>query len=512
MKQLFTLLVAFTSLISLGQCPVGDVEFNSQSDVDIFVSLYPNCTQIDGNLTIDSQSDENPVENLTGLSGLEVISGNLVILSLSQMDEDTGEVIPGSLEGLEGLTSVSELLIGIDALFLNYHIQSLEPLSNLSGSIDRMILSKTTFYEPLPDFSGLVSMGEFAWRNCNGVEATPAFSNLNQLDRFNVVGNDLFGDSLKTVFIPDIESISGPADSEVSFGIIIQSCHSLENILGGEGLSYVDQIILTTNNSLIDLSAFEEVTEVGRLIIGAYTESNFNSFRNLALANEIVLSPNKVFYGSDQFIDEFTIRIGEDADNLFAYGEGLTINGESIGSLNMTSQFEKLGGLRIDTDDIYEISGFASLDSIVTGTENNGNLYINGRGLNTLPNFENLEGIDGDLILYLDNQVTEVSNMAGFEVLEFIGEELYVFVDPENSTFTSLDGLSALVHCKDVTISGASVFEDISELNDLESLEDIKLYDLPMLSSEVSFPNLSSLAEFVSIGVGFENLPQFPNV
>jgi len=56
-------------------CPMGDVTFASQAQVDSFIINYPNCVRIFGNLTITS----NSITNLDALSRLQVVDGDLNI-------------------------------------------------------------------------------------------------------------------------------------------------------------------------------------------------------------------------------------------------------------------------------------------------------------------------------------------------------------------------------------------------------------------------------------------------
>jgi hypothetical protein len=512
MKELFTLIFALFTLTSFTQCPSGDVEFNSQLDVDNFATNFPDCTEISGNLTIDNQSEENPIQNLTGLSSLETIEGSLTILKIDRIDGETNEIIPGSLEGLENIVTVNELIIGVDALSAAYHIESLAPLSNISSSVERIELSKTIFYEEMPDFSELEELGEFAWRNCNGVGATPQFSNLTSLDRYIVVGNDLFLDSLKTIHIPNVDAISGPSWSDSFYGVIIEECVSLESIVGGSGLSYIESAILSGIDLVNNLSAFDEVVGVRQLRISGCTEGSFNSFLNLESADQIEFYPNGTLFGCSEFIEDFVIRVGENAEALIAIEEGIIIEGNNIGNLSFTAEFDKLGGLSIETENILEIEGFSSLDSIVNTSTSNGRLFIRGLGLNSFPDFSDLSRIDYDLKLFILDEMSGVNNMQSFNALEFIGKELNLYVNNLNTTFSSLDGLESLVHCRDISISGAHALEDVSALTNLEYLSDLKLIDVLSFDSDLSFEGIDNIAVLRLSQCGLESFPNFPNL
>src|SRR5690606_2944469 len=86
---LLSLLVS-TSLF--GQCPT-NLPLVAQAQVDSFSVLYPNCTEISGDLVIQGSA----ITNLNGLANITSITGNLVINQTSALQ---------NLNGLSGLQSV----------------------------------------------------------------------------------------------------------------------------------------------------------------------------------------------------------------------------------------------------------------------------------------------------------------------------------------------------------------------------------------------------------------------
>jgi len=142
MKNSFTILALFLSYLLGAQCPEGDITFNTQTDVDAFLDSFPDCTEISGNLTIDLDDDENQSLNLTGLNQLESIDGVLTILKIHYFDSVLDSIIPGSLEGLDGLQNVSKIQIGEGSGEPTYHIHSLEPLSGIGGHIQFLRLNR----------------------------------------------------------------------------------------------------------------------------------------------------------------------------------------------------------------------------------------------------------------------------------------------------------------------------------------------------------------------------------
>jgi len=43
------------------QCPSGDITLISQEDIDEFATMYPNCTEVVGNLTVGDGSQNNDI-------------------------------------------------------------------------------------------------------------------------------------------------------------------------------------------------------------------------------------------------------------------------------------------------------------------------------------------------------------------------------------------------------------------------------------------------------------------
>lgn len=76
-------------------CPMGDVTFNTQAQLNNFINTYPNCINFDGNMTIGVPSGgTSDILNISGLSNLKSISGDLnivnnpVLTSIAVFDHD----------------------------------------------------------------------------------------------------------------------------------------------------------------------------------------------------------------------------------------------------------------------------------------------------------------------------------------------------------------------------------------------------------------------------------------
>src|SRR5690606_9627588 len=119
-------------------CPVGDIVFLTQAQVDGFMLAYPDCTEITGSLTIQG----NGISNLNGLANITSITGNLVINQASNLSNLDGlsdlESIEGSmgiaqsgvqnLDGLNSLTTIGGALV----LQANSQLNDISGLENIN--------------------------------------------------------------------------------------------------------------------------------------------------------------------------------------------------------------------------------------------------------------------------------------------------------------------------------------------------------------------------------------------
>jgi hypothetical protein len=97
-------------------CLPEGITFSTQAQIDSFPINHPNCTQLEGDVTISGSN----IVNLLGLNGVISIGGDLNI-------EENYALI--SLTGLEGLTSIAGNL----DIFYNNALTSLMGLENVTS-------------------------------------------------------------------------------------------------------------------------------------------------------------------------------------------------------------------------------------------------------------------------------------------------------------------------------------------------------------------------------------------
>lgn len=101
-------------------CFVGEIEINSQLEVDEFSINYPNCNVVFGDLIIEGED----IENLDGLSQIAQINGSLYI------GISSGNPVLTDLSGLSNISSIDGSLW----LIFNEELEDLYGIHNISAS------------------------------------------------------------------------------------------------------------------------------------------------------------------------------------------------------------------------------------------------------------------------------------------------------------------------------------------------------------------------------------------
>jgi len=134
-KLLLVTLISLISLTVLSQsCLPEGITFTTQSQIDSFQILYPNCTEIEGNVTIRGED----IVNLNGLNLLTSIEGNLkighyYIIWMSYACDGTSLC---DLSGLDNLSSIG----GDLRIYCNQFLVSLTGLENLTSIGNDLII------------------------------------------------------------------------------------------------------------------------------------------------------------------------------------------------------------------------------------------------------------------------------------------------------------------------------------------------------------------------------------
>ena len=271
-------------------CLPEGIIFTTQAQIDSFQINYPNCTEIEGYVTIGDNERTN-INNLYGLSALTSINGefniywNPLLASLTGLDniESLGGDLKifacdsiASLTGLENLTIIyGSLSIGHimysgkskSAYCIgNHSLTSIDGLENLSyigenlSIINNDNLENLTGVENLNSIGGDLVIGELGHTGHNAYCCSnQRLKTLTGLNNLVSIGGSLkvyCSDSLTSLTaLSTLISIGGEidigfghADSDIFGNPLLVSIEGLDNIEAGS----IENLYITDNYSLVE--------------------------------------------------------------------------------------------------------------------------------------------------------------------------------------------------------------------------------------------------------------------
>ncbi len=385
--------IANTCGITLPCLPYGNYYFNSQAEIDSFPAHYPNCTELEGNVTISG----NDITNLNGLSNVTSVADSLSI-------RNTPDLV--NLSGLDQLDS-----IGGNLEIENSGLTSLESLENLTSiGGDLYInginsLTSLTGLEGLTTIGGSLIIGQDYYYGGNH-----ALSSLAGLEGLISIGGDLL--------IINNQSLSS-CEAQGICDYLASPSGSIDIYNNATGCNSPIEIANTCGITLPCLP---------------YGNYYFNS--QAEIDSFPAYYPNCTDLQGDVLIN------GNDISNLSGLAAVTSVAGTLsirdnplLANLSGLEQLNSIGGV-----DIYANSSLTSISSLNNVTFIGGNLWIQGNNaLTSLEGLENVTSIGGDLgIVWFNNSLI---NLSGLEQLDSIGGDLII---KGNNSLTSLSGLENL--------------------------------------------------------------------
>jgi hypothetical protein len=369
-------------------CLPNGFTFQFQEDIDDFQADHPNCTEIDGNVTIKGYR----ILNLEGLSALTYIGGELYLFDMDSLN---------SLSGLDNLDSIGGNLI----------IQYNPGLTSLTGLL------------------GVTSVGGYL-----EIENNDRVSDLSGLANLNFIGGKLSiagNDSLATMAgLENVTSLGG--------GLYITSNRSLTSLEGlGNISSIAGDLDIFSNHSLNSLSGLESLDVSS--IVDLYIIYNHSLLAcNEPIICEYLANP----YGSVNIYDnapgcdnpaEVSSSCGIDLQCL-PYGNYYFYSQAGVDEFQLTYPdcADLEGDVNIYFNNITNLNGLNAVTSI------GGNLNISGSAITSLAGLENLHFVGGDIDLS-DND--SLSSLMGLESIDSIGGSL---IFHSNDMLTQIDQLESL--------------------------------------------------------------------
>ena len=207
MKNFYFAITFLFTLIVHSQCPAGSVSFTSQAQINNFITQYPNCTTINGDVIIGGN-----ITNLNGLANITNITGALEIREVSNLE---------TLEGLENLETVGTdfILREVDDLI------SIEALSSLTSVWGEFTVRSCPELISLDGVENVTAVGlGLIIRDCESLISIEG-----------LIGITAVGEILEIVSCPVLASLSG--------------LENIESIAGGEE----GALVIEGNDSLTSL-------------------------------------------------------------------------------------------------------------------------------------------------------------------------------------------------------------------------------------------------------------------
>jgi len=279
-------------------CLPDGINFYSQADIDNFQTNYPNCTEIEGNVTIGNDGYLTDINSLNGLNVVTSIGGDLHIITNENLTSFSGldalEYIGGkfTIEDNDAITDFTGFgsLVTIDG---DFYIVENDNLSNFSGM------------NSLTNINGVFEIGHNLTLSAfTGLSALTSTGGL----EMNYIHN-----------MPDMDGLSGL--TQVNGDLIINSCNGL---LSFTGLTVLEEVSgsfnISDNAELASMSGLESLTTVG---------VDFNFGNNNKLASLVGLSSISSIGGNLQIAGFDILQNLNGLEALTSIGGELYISGNN---------------------------------------------------------------------------------------------------------------------------------------------------------------------------------------
>ncbi|WP_162495552.1 T9SS type B sorting domain-containing protein [Confluentibacter flavum] len=381
LKYIYFIFIFLTFQSFYSQCPVGDVTLGTQSDVDNFISTYPACEIIDGDLIIGFS-----VTDISGITSIKRIEGSLRILY-------SGITTVSNFSNLEFIGGDFELKENTNLTV----IENINQLQTIGGGLK--IYTNYGGLNTIKGFNSLdIVVGEFTIEQNPSLEIISGFDKLKKVGDFQISNND------SLIGIPKFNQLV-----DVGWDLDISGNDLLNTIDGFNSLTEVFLAMnIKFNASLVTILGFDSLNKIQNLNIGEGPITNIPSFSNIININSINITGTKLAY-----LDGFNnLQVIQGIDPHFGI---LYLNGN---------------------DELLEISGFKELKNVdgQFSITNNGNL-------NSLIGFNNL--IETRNINVTANE--SLASLNGLENLMNLGtisgSSLFITSNPSLTDCTALCNL-----------------------------------------------------------------------
>lgn len=431
----------------LGQCPTGDVRLENQSDITSFINQFPDCSELNAGLIIHRLNVNNPISDLSPLSKIKTVQGDLNIrmssVAIADLSIDSvygSFYLSGYIAGDPGISTLKYVGANFVVRSGGYNdFTGFEGLEQINGKLDIQYMNELVSFKGLHNIKSIA--GDFLVSNMEVLE------NFNGLDALDSIGGQ-FGitnnkELLDFTGLDDLRIINGPFN--------VNNNDSLLNFDGLYSLEKTMELEVINNDALINcvgLSALDSVLSR----IAFFKNDNLltlEGLSNLSYADEL--------------------RIHE--SNAFLYPLGLPNAGlyvRFINFLNNQSQLSLLGleGLE-DIGERLNVANCQRFNSV--------------KGL-SLP-----DAITGSFTLYN----TSVADMEAFDNVRYVGGDFKI---QHSDSLLTLPSMSLNTIEGDFILIDAENLQTTKGFQDLESINgNMTLGNLTILTSMDLFGNLQSI-------------------
>lgn len=493
------------------ECPQGDVVLETQHDVDLFLLQYPDCTLIQGNLSIGVGTGNSDISDLEGLQNIEKISGKLSISNTSLTD----------LSGLNSLTQIGSDLI----IKNNMDLENLSALTSLTSINGSAIIIENN--NALMSLSGLDNINPESIVNL-------ILQSSSSLSTCNINSICMYVSTFGSVY-----TISGNAHGCNSFEEVLDACQDIlpECPSGGE-ITFTSQEQLEhfliqypncteitgalningINSNITDLTPLSNITKTGAINIFQTSITNLYGLHNLTISGGTTgISFNNNLINLDELSNLETISgvlfitDNSQLNSIEALSNITELIGLDIRNLpSLTSLYGLHNLASVEWDSSGDVSitgenGFTTLEGLNSLTLINGSLT-----LQNLPNLTSLEGLNNLQAVAeiriqnnpLLNSISALENLddndTNYEGISVGGIHI-----SKNASLESLHGLHNLTTTGDLLIENCNSLTNLSGLDSLETIGSVALMfgSLQILNNS-SLVDLSGLANLTAIGGG----------
>jgi len=414
---IFTIHCSLITIHCLSQpCLPEGITFTTQTEIDNFQTNYPNCTEIEGDVTIGEWAGTD-ITNLYGLSVLTSIGGDLVISFNAMM---------ATLTGLDNLSSIGESLF----ITMNDTLSSLTGLEGLT-KIDGVFHVEGN--SRLIDFTGLdnvTAIGSSFYVDLNG-----QLVDFHGLENLVSVGGDFLIGGINIAFWignPSLANLSGLENLKtVGGGLTIAGNNSLSNLIALDNLNYIGENLLVFLNPTLAECNVQSICEYlanPNSIIDIHSNApGCNSPEEVEEACESSCLPEGIEFTNQEQVDNFQINY----PGCTEIEGGVEIGGwyNNISNLDSLSILTSIGGglKLLACDSLISLHGLDNLTSVGGDLE-----IIHVDSITSLSGLESLTSIGGNLRIYYNDDLEDLSGIENIQAGSI--NNLDIFINPSLTT------------------------------------------------------------------------------